>query len=121
MSTLAIVLSLILLIVLAYRGITVLLLAPLMASLAVLLSGEAGLLLPIYTGTFMSALGGYLIKFFPLFILGALFGQLPEPQLKQRHLADPGVFFRVQPQGRSVVPTQSHSFKSFWRHTRRSC
>ncbi|MEC8916061.1 MAG: GntP family permease [Pseudomonadota bacterium] len=76
MSTLAIVLSLILLIVLAYRGITVLLLAPLMASLAVLLSGEAGLLLPIYTGTFMSALGGYLIKFFPLFILGALFGQL---------------------------------------------
>jgi H+/gluconate symporter-like permease len=76
MSTLAIVLSLILLIVLAYRGITVLLLAPLMASLAVLLSGEAGLLLPIYTGTFMNALGGYLIKFFPLFILGALFGQL---------------------------------------------
>lgn len=76
MSTLAIVVSLILLIVLAYRGITVLLLAPLMASLAVLLSGEAGLLLPIYTGTFMSALGGYLIKFFPLFILGALFGQL---------------------------------------------
>ncbi|WP_342595856.1 GntP family permease [Salinicola lusitanus] len=76
MSTLAIVVSLILLIVLAYRGITVLLLAPLMASLAVLLSGEAGLLLPIYTSTFMSALGGYLIKFFPLFILGALFGQL---------------------------------------------
>ncbi|WIX32764.1 GntP family permease [Salinicola sp. JS01] len=76
MSTLAIVVSLILLIVLAYRGITVLLLAPLMAALAVLLSGDGGLLLPIYTDTFMKALGGYLIKFFPLFILGALFGQL---------------------------------------------
>jgi len=38
-GTLAIVVSLILLMYLAYRGVTVLLLAPLMAALAVLLSG----------------------------------------------------------------------------------
>ncbi len=76
MGIFAILISLILLMLLAYRGISVLLLAPLMASLAVLLSGDGGLLLPIYTDTFMRALGNYVIQFFPLFLLGALFGQL---------------------------------------------
>ncbi|MCS2610681.1 GntP family permease [Halomonas dongshanensis] len=76
MSTLAIVVSLLLLMYLAYRGITVLLLAPLMAALAVILSGDIAYLLPIYTDTFMQALGGYVIQFFPLFLFGALFGQL---------------------------------------------
>ncbi|MGP1615713.1 MAG: GntT/GntP/DsdX family permease, partial [Pollutimonas bauzanensis] len=75
-STLAIVVSLSLLMYLAYRGITVLLLAPLMAALAVLLSGEISLYLPIYTDTFMKALGNYAIQFLPIFLLGALFGQL---------------------------------------------
>lgn len=76
MGMLAIIISLLLLMFLAYRGISVLLLAPLMASLAVLLSGDAAFLLPIYTDTFMNALGNYIIQFFPLFLLGALFGQL---------------------------------------------
>ena len=49
MSTLSIVVSLLLLMFLAYRGYTVLLLAPLMAALAVILSGDMVLLLPIYT------------------------------------------------------------------------
>lgn len=76
MSTLAIVISLLLLMYLAYRGITVLLLAPLMAALAVLLSGEIAYFLPIYTGTFMTALGNYVLQFLPIFLLGALFGRL---------------------------------------------
>ena len=76
MSTLGIVISLLLLMYLAYRGITVLLLAPLLAALAVLLSGDAALLLPIYTDTFMGALGRYVLQFLPIFLLGALFGQL---------------------------------------------
>lgn len=75
-STLAIVVSLLLLMFFAYRGVTVLLLAPLMAALAVLLSGDSGFLLPIYTSTFMSALSGYVLQFLPIFLLGALFGQL---------------------------------------------
>lgn len=75
-GTLAIVVSLLLLMYLAYRGITVLLLAPLMAALAVLLSGEIAYFLPIYTQTFMSALSGYVLQFLPIFLLGALFGQL---------------------------------------------
>jgi len=76
MSMLAILISLGLLMYLAYRGITVLLLAPLMGALAVMLSGDGGLLLPIYTSTFMTALGSYVMQFLPIFLLGSLFGQL---------------------------------------------
>ena len=76
MSTMAILISLLLLMFLAYRGVTVLILAPLMAALAVLLSGAAADIMPTYTQLFMKELGLYVIKFFPLFILGALFGKL---------------------------------------------
>ena len=76
LSVLAVVVSLALLMFLAYRGVTVLLLAPLMAALAVVLSGDARWLLPLYTDTFMSALGGYVLQYLPLFLLGALFGRL---------------------------------------------
>lgn len=76
LSVLAIVASLLLLMLLAYRGYSVLLLAPLMAALAVFLSGDGSFMLPVYTETFMGALGNYLLKFFPVFLLGALFGQL---------------------------------------------
>lgn len=76
MNTLAIVVSLALLMYFAYRGVTVLLLAPIMGALAVLLSGDGSLLLPIYTTTFMTALSGYVLQFLPIFLLGSLFGQL---------------------------------------------
>lgn len=61
---------------LAYRGHSVILLAPLLAMLAVLLSGEASMMLGVYTQVFMKGLGGYIISFFPLFLLGAIFGKL---------------------------------------------
>ncbi|ANY15242.1 GntP family permease [Bordetella pseudohinzii] len=76
MGTLAIVISLLLLMFFAYRGVTVLILAPIMAALAVILSGDLAVLLPAYTQTFMTALGSYVVQFLPIFLLGALFGQL---------------------------------------------
>lgn len=76
MGTFAILISLILLMYFAYRGISVLILAPIMAAVAILLSGDMIYMMPQYTETFMSALGGYILKFFPIFLLGALFGQL---------------------------------------------
>lgn len=76
LSIFAVVASLALLMFFAYRGVTVLLLAPLMAALAVLLSGDARWLLPLYTETFMGALGGYVLLYLPIFLLGALFGRL---------------------------------------------
>ncbi len=75
-STIAIIISLFLLMYFAYRGYSVLILAPLMAILAVALSGDILSSLPIYTTVFMKALSGFLLKFFPIFLLGAVFGQL---------------------------------------------
>jgi H+/gluconate symporter-like permease len=72
-----IVLALVLLIVLAYRGVSVLVLVPLCALVAVLFSPGAPLFAS-YTQVFMKALGGFVIAFFPLFLLGAVFGKLME-------------------------------------------
>ena len=72
-----IVLALVLLMALAYRGVSVLVLAPLCALLAVLFSPDAPLFAS-YTQVFMKALGGFVIAFFPLFLLGAVFGKLME-------------------------------------------
>lgn len=75
-STLAIVITLFLLMFFAYRGYSVLILAPIMATLAVFLSGDFLSSIPTYTDVFMGALSGFLLKFFPIFLLGALFGRL---------------------------------------------
>lgn len=75
-STLAIIITLLLLMFFAYRGYSVLILAPIMAMLAVLLSGNFLSSIPAYTDVFMGALSGFLLKFFPIFLLGALFGRL---------------------------------------------
>ena len=71
---------------LAYRGQRLLLLAPAMAMLAVLLA-EGGPLLASYTQVFMQATGGFIIQYFPLFLLGAVFGKLMEASGSARVLA----------------------------------
>lgn len=78
MSIFAIFLSLSLLMYFAYRGVSVLVLAPLLAILAVVLSGQSSQTIGIYTEVFMQGLGGFAVKYFPLFILGAIFGKLME-------------------------------------------
>jgi H+/gluconate symporter-like permease len=75
LGVLGIILSLALLMYLAYRGITVLILAPILALLAAFLSGGLPLL-PTYTEVFMSNLAGYLKTNFPVFLLGAIFGKV---------------------------------------------
>lgn len=72
---LGIFLSLALLMYLAYRGINVILLAPLLALLAVAFAGDRPIL-ATYTQVFMPAAAKYIANFFPLFLLGALFGKL---------------------------------------------
>ena len=87
LGVLGILLSLGLLMYLAYRGINVLVLAPIMALLAVLIGGGADVLLPTYTQIFMKELGGYLIRFFPLFMLGAIFGKLMDDSGSAKSIA----------------------------------
>lgn len=78
MAIFAIVLSLALLMYFAYRGVSVLILAPILAILAVVLSGESQQTMGIYTEVFMKGMGSFATKYFPLFILGAIFGKLME-------------------------------------------
>ena len=73
----AIVVALTLLIVLAYRGLSLLILAPALAALVALVSVEAPLLAS-YTQVFMGAAGDFIVRYFPLFLLGAVFGKLME-------------------------------------------
>jgi H+/gluconate symporter-like permease len=75
LGILSIVGALALLIYFAYRGISVVIIAPIMASLAVLLAGET-LILGAYTQVFMKATGNFITLYFPLFLLGAIFGKL---------------------------------------------
>lgn len=70
-----IVIALALLMYLAFRGISVLILGPTMAIVAVLIAGGLPIL-ATYTQIFMQSTGDFIILFFPLFILGAIFGKL---------------------------------------------
>jgi H+/gluconate symporter-like permease len=74
MGLLGIIVALGLLIWLAYRGWSILLLAPAAALLAAAFAREP--LLAHWTQTFMSNASQFLAQFFPLFLLGALFGKL---------------------------------------------
>ncbi|MGL4262824.1 MAG: GntP family permease [Afipia sp.] len=74
MGLLGIFVALGLLIWLAYRGWSVLLLAPAAALVAAAVSREP--LLAHWTQTFMGSAAQFLAQFFPLFLLGALFGKL---------------------------------------------
>ena len=76
MGLLGILLGLAVLIGLSFRGWSVLVLAPLAALVAALAAGDP--LLAHWTQTFMGAAGGFVAQFFPLFLLGAIFGKLME-------------------------------------------
>src|SRR5215469_16397362 len=61
---------------LAYRGWSVLLVSPAAALLAAAFSGEP--LLAHWTQTFMGGAGRFVAQWFPMFLLGGLFGKLME-------------------------------------------
>ncbi|MBV8935897.1 MAG: GntP family permease [Alphaproteobacteria bacterium] len=76
MGLFGILLGLALLVWLAYRGWSILLLAPAAALIAAAFAG--GPLLAYWTQTFMDSASRFIAQFFPLFLLGALFGKLME-------------------------------------------
>ncbi|HMA73135.1 MAG TPA: GntP family permease [Xanthobacteraceae bacterium] len=76
MGLVGILVALVLLIWLAYRGGSVLLLAPAAALLAAAVSREP--LLANWTQTFMGSAAQFVAQFFPIFLLGAVFGKLME-------------------------------------------
>ncbi len=76
MDVLGILLSLFLLMFFAYRGFSVILFSPLFALLAASMSGLS--LMPAYTELFMAKAVTYVKSFFPIFMLGAVFGKVME-------------------------------------------
>lgn len=86
MGLVGILLGLALLIGFAYRGWSVLLLTPAAALVAALAAGEP--LLAHWTQTFMGGAAGFLAQFFPLFLLGALFGKLMEDSGSVQSIAE---------------------------------
>lgn len=95
-----IVLSLSLLMFLAYRNVSVLVLAPICAMLAVLLDGQYSLMAS-YTQIFMASVGQFITNYFPLFLLGAIFGKLMEDSGAAGTIAD--VIMRAVGRERTIL------------------
>src|SRR3982751_4241536 len=77
MSFLIAIAALVLLMFVAYRGFSVILFAPIAAMLAVLLTDPAAVP-PVFTGVFMDKMVGFVKLYFPVFLLGAVFGKVIE-------------------------------------------
>src|SRR5262249_60892706 len=83
---LGILVGLALLVYLAYRGWSVLLLAPAAALVAAAFGREP--LLASWTQVFMGSAAQFLAQFFPIFLLGAVFGKLMDDSGSVRAVAD---------------------------------
>ena len=77
MTILIVLAALAFLMVVAYRGFSVILFAPVAALLAVLLTDPAAVA-PMFAGVFMDKMVAFLKNYFPLFLLGAVFGKTIE-------------------------------------------
>jgi H+/gluconate symporter-like permease len=86
MGLVGIFIALVLLIWLAYRGGSVLLLAPAAALVAAAVSRQP--MLANWTQTFMGSAAQFVAQFFPIFLLGAVFGKLMEDSGSVSAIAD---------------------------------
>jgi len=77
MTLLIVLAALFLLMFIAYRGFSVILFAPVIALLAVLLT-DPGMVAPMFSSVFMEKMVGFLKSYFPVFLLGAVFGKVIE-------------------------------------------
>ena len=77
MSFIIVLAALLFLMFVAYRGYSVILFAPVAALGAVLLT-DASLVAPMFTGLFMDKMVGFVKNYFPVFLLGAVFGKVIE-------------------------------------------
>jgi len=77
MSLLIVLAALAFLMLAAYRGYSVILFAPIAALGAVLLT-DPGAVAPVFSGIFMEKMVGFIKLYFPVFLLGAVFGKLIE-------------------------------------------
>jgi H+/gluconate symporter-like permease len=77
MAFIVVLAALMLLMLIAYRGFSVILFAPIIAMLAVLVTDPA-MVAPMFSSIFMEKMVGFLKLYFPVFLLGAIFGKVIE-------------------------------------------
>ena len=77
MSILIVIFALVFLMYIAYRGYSVILFAPIAALLAVLIT-DPKLVAPVFSGVFMPKMVDFVKLYFPVFVLGAIFGKVIE-------------------------------------------
>ena len=78
-SVLGLILSLILIMYLAYKGFSTIITAPIIAILTIILTtGFNGHLMANYTEVYMSGFANFVKNYFPLFMTGAIFAKLME-------------------------------------------
>ena len=85
-SLLGIVLGLVLLIALAYKGHSIIWVAPVCAALVAVLGGLN--LLDAYMGDYMKGVADYVVSWFPAFFLGAVYGKIMDLTGSARSLAN---------------------------------
>lgn len=85
-SLLGIILGLVLLVVLAYKGHSIIWVAPFCAILVALLGGLD--LLQAYLGDYIGGTAGYIVSWFPAFFLGAVYGKIMDLTGSARSLAN---------------------------------
>jgi len=77
MAVLAVLAALVFLMAAAYRGASVILFAPLAALAAVALT-DPSLVMPVFSAIFAPKMADFVQRYFPLFLLGAVFGKMIE-------------------------------------------
>ncbi|WP_430913385.1 GntP family permease [Methylobacterium sp. sgz302541] len=92
--------ALVFLMAIAYRGYSVILFAP-VAALGAVLVTDPGAVAPIFSGLFMEKMVGFLKLYFPVFLLGAVFGKLIEISGFARSIV--GAVTGVLGKGRSIM------------------
>ena len=85
-SLIGIIIGLIVLIFLAYRGYSIIWVAPFCAILVAMLGGMN--LLDTYLGDYMNGAAAYIISWFPAFFLGAVYGKIMDLTGSARSLAN---------------------------------
>ena len=90
-SLMGIFLGLILLMLLAYKGYSIIWVAPVCAALVAIMSGMS--ILDTYITDYMAGLAGYVTSWFPAFFLGAIYGKIMDATGSARSLADALVRF----------------------------
>ena len=86
LSLFGIILGLVLLMFLAYKGCSIIWVAPVCAVVVAVLGGYS--ILDAYIGDYMAGMANYVLQWFPAFFLGAVYGKLMDMTGSARSLAD---------------------------------